>query len=235
MRGHTITHYTLTSAKLKEDLTLALVTDLHNGPYDDVLDVLRQTDAILMCGDLVNRHKEEHEQAAAFLRDAPRCAPTFFAIGNHELKYVHGEAFLHQVQKSDVMLLDNAWTAFRGLVIGGMSSDGGQRSPDAAVLSEMEKQPGFRLLMCHHPEYFVPFVRAHAIDLTVSGHAHGGQVALFGQGLLAPGQGLLPKWTHGFYENNRLLVSRGMTNSAGVPRIGVPCELVILHLNKERS
>ena len=65
------------------------------------------------------------------------------------------------------------------------------------------------------------------IDLVVSGHAHGGQWRFFGHGVFAPGQGILPKYTKGFYNGN-LLVSAGMTNTAPVPRLFNPTEIVIL-------
>ena len=87
--------------------------------------------------------------------------------------------------------------------------------------------------MCHHPEYYPRYVRQADIDLTVSGHAHGGQICLFGQGLYAPGQWLFPKYTAGFYDGQRLLVSRGLTNSTWVPRLWNPCELVLLQLLPE--
>lgn len=92
---------------------------------------------------------------------------------------------------------------------------------------------GFRILMCHHPEYYPEHIRRSSIDLTVSGHAHGGQVRLFGQGLYAPGQGILPKYTSGFYDSGRLLVSKGLSNLTWVPRLWDPCELVLLHLLPE--
>ncbi len=39
------------------------------------------------------------------------------------------------------------------------------------------------------------------VDLVLSGHAHGGQVRLlFIGGLVAPNQGILPKYTAGLYE-----------------------------------
>ena len=71
------------------------------------------------------------------------------------------------------------------------------------------------------------------IDLTLSGHAHGGQIRLFGQGLYAPGQGVFPRLTGGFYDGGRLLVSRGMTNTVRIPRIGNPCELVMIEISPQ--
>ena len=65
-----------------------------------------------------------------------------------------------------------------------------------------------------------------------AGHAHGGQVQCFGRGLYAPGQGFFPRLTDGFYYDNRLLVSRGATNSASAPRLFNPCEIIMLKIEK---
>ncbi|MDO5143779.1 MAG: metallophosphoesterase [bacterium] len=235
MRRHRITRYTVKTPAVSSPLLLALVTDLHNGGYQDVVDTLAGCDAILVCGDLVDRHKQTHETASAFLRDAPRLAPTFFSIGNHERRYEGREGFFRELDASGVTVLDNRAVRFGELSIGGLSSVPPPRDPDTRVMEELSAMPGFRLLMCHHPEYFARSISRYPIHLTVSGHAHGGQVALFGQGLFAPGQGFLPRYTHGLYEQSRLLVSRGMTNSAGVPRIGVPRELVLVRLENDRA
>ncbi len=138
-----------------------------------------------------------------------------------------------------MVLLDDDFVSFRGITLGGLSSvRRGKNEPSRAVqlaekeqfLRQMAEQPGYRLLLCHHPEYFAKTVRPWNLDLTLSGHAHGGQVRIGQQGIYSPGQGLLPKLTSGFYEDNRLFVSRGMTNSANAPRLCCPCELVIVRL-----
>ena len=234
MTRRLITHETVASGKIRQPLTLALVADLHNGPYADLLPTLRQADGILILGDLLNRHRDGFDRAAAFLKDAPACAPTFYALGNHERCSGDWEAFHPLVRKSRVTLLDNAFVSFGGIMLGGLSSPGYGR-PASSFLRKMAARPGFKLLMCHHPELYASAVAPYDIDLTVSGHAHGGQVRLMGRGLYAPGQGLFPKLTSGWYFDRRLLVSRGLTNSAGVPRLFNPCELILLHLEpKER-
>ena len=79
------------------------------------------------------------------------------------------------------------------------------------------------------------YVSGRNIDLTLCGHAHGGQIQFFGRGLYAPGQGLFPKLTHGLHDGGKMLISRGMTNGAKprVPRINNPCELIIQNLVNE--
>ena len=79
------------------------------------------------------------------------------------------------------------------------------------------------------------YVSGRDIDLTLCGHAHGGQIQILGHGLYAPGQGLFPKLTDGLYGEGKMLLSRGMTNGAKprIPRICNPCELIILTLEKK--
>lgn len=220
------------SPRVHKALTFALVCDLHDGAYASVMDALARADAILIVGDLVNRHTGGFQNALRFLQDAPDVAPVFYTLGNHERRLHGREAYWAEARQRRVTLLDNRFERFEGVVLGGLSS---ARTVDASFLADMARQDGFRLLMCHHPEYFERYIRQYPIDLTVSGHAHGGQVRLFGRGLYAPGQGIFPKLTSGFYEGGRLYVSRGMTNSAHAPRLNNPCELTLLRLTPEKE
>lgn len=112
------------------------------------------------------------------------------------------------VRQSRVTLLDDADCLFRGIRIGGLSSQM-EKKPNLAFLDRFERKDGFRLLMCHQPEIWRDYVRGRDIDFTVCGHAHGGQIQIRGQGLYAPGQGLFPKLTHGLHDGGRMMVSRG--------------------------
>lgn len=235
MNKHIVTRYTLRTPRVTRPVTLAIAADLHNGEYEDMLPALEEADAILVPGDLLNRHCLGWENALRFIQTMPAVCPVFYSLGNHERRYPDKERrqWLRKVRASNVTLLDNTTAVFGEIALGGLSSVDKHTEPNGRVLAELSAMPGFRLLMCHHPEYFKPYVAGFDIDLTVAGHAHGGQVQLFGHGLYAPGQGLFPHLTHGFYAGNRLLVSRGMTNSAELPRIGNPCELVLLTLEPE--
>lgn len=227
------TEYTFTTDRIEQALKLAVVSDLHSDRFDDVLDDFSRCDAVLVPGDLVDRHRRNNEQALRFLHVVPEIAPVFYAVGNHERKYRHREEYMRQVRESKVTLLDNDSIFFRGICIGGVSSAAGE--PDTGFLDRFEKEDAYRLLMCHHPEVYRDYITGREIDLTVCGHAHGGQIQLFGRGLYAPGQGVFPKLTHGLYDNGKMLISRGMTNGAKprVPRINNPCELIIINLERK--
>lgn len=114
---------------------------------------------------------------------------------------------------------------------GAEAGGGGAYGPwaRASFLRAFAAQPGYKVLLCHHPEYYEPLLRPLDIQLVLSGHAHGGQIRLGGQGLFAPGQGFFPRYTAGLYEG-RLLVSRGLRNNTCLPRVHNPLELVVLRL-----
>lgn len=102
--------------------------------------------------------------------------------------------------------------------------------PDLSWLSDFCSAPGFHVLLCHHPEYYT-YLRDRDIDLILSGHAHGGQWRVFNPfkrewvGVWSPGQGFLPRLTSGVVEN-RLVISRGLSNTTVIPRICNPTEIL---------
>ena len=229
------TEYTFRSGRIKRPLRLAVASDLHSDSFDDVLEEFSRCDAVLIPGDLVDRHRRNNENAYRFLDIVPEIVPVFYSVGNHERKFKRREAYMQKVAESRVVLLDNESTDFHGVRIGGLSS--AWEEPDLAFLDRFEKEDGYRLLLCHHPEVWRDYVDGREIDLTLCGHAHGGQMQFFGRGLYAPGQGVFPKLTHGLHGGGRMLISRGMTNSAKprFPRINNPCELIILNLETDHG
>ncbi len=100
-----------------------------------------------------------------------------------------------------------------------------QHKPVLDWLPSFACQPGYKILLSHHPEYY-PLIPP-AVDLILSGHAHGGQWRIFGHGVWSPGQGFWPRWTRGVYKG-RLVVSAGLNNTTWVPRIGNPTEVVYI-------
>ena len=228
-----VTNCFIRSEKIGTPVCLAVAADLHNSDPRDLLPLLQGVDAVLAVGDLVDRYHQRWDRAIPFLREASKCAPTYVSVGNHERRLTNPDAFWEEVGGTGAIVLNQTVARLNGDVVLGGFSSWYHQEVDASVVEELAELEGFRLLMCHHPEYYPKYVKGTGIDLTVSGHAHGGQVRLFGLGLYAPGQGILPKLTGGFYDDRRLLVSRGLSNPAHFPRLWNPCELVLLHLLPE--
>lgn len=111
--------------------------------------------------------------------------------------------------------------------------------PETAWVNQFKAEQGYKVLLCHHPEYWrlrEPQLCEKKIDLVLSGHAHGGQVRLFGRGVYAPGQGWMPKYTSGIFEGEygKMIISRGLANTASpVPRAFNPTELVYVEAGED--
>lgn len=244
------TVYTVTSEKIEKPLRLAVVADLHNKFQDNLPDLLRagKPDAILIPGDLTDADAIRRDDPSVyhFLELCASIAPTFYSTGNHENGcYRHGNLFARpnktplppdfaqKVAQTGAVLLQNESAEFSGLWICGLDSgvDGKTNRPDAAALEKFDALPGFRVLLCHHPEYYVPYIGKTTIDLTVCGHAHGGHWRFFGRGVYAPEQGLFPKYTSGILDG-RCVISRGLGDHTWIPRINNRRELVFIDLKK---
>ena len=93
----------------------------------------------------------------------------------------------------------------------------------------------FTILLSHRPE-IIDLYSESKVDLVFTGHAHGGQIRLpFTDGLFAPNQGLLPRYTSGKFKkgNTEMIVSRGLGNSLFPFRIFNRPELIVATLNKD--
>ena len=225
-----ISNYTVT-AGLKRPVRLVLASDLHNRPFRHIIDVISADtpDIIIIAGDLVDRTKPSAAQvnAVAFLEELCGIAPVYFSFGNHE-KMINAPAVFNS---SNAVILNDTAIKYRDINIGGLASAHGKKNnmPDLNFLEAFEKLDGFKILICHHPEYYPLYIRQKNIDLTLSGHVHGGQIRLFGKGIYAPAQGLFPKLTAGSYEN-RLFISRGLSNPVPVPRLWNDTELCYIKI-----
>lgn len=245
-----ITRYSIVSPNAPKSIKIAVAADLHNNKFDRAIEALRaqSPDLILIPGDLMDDEelREPTSRGYEFLRLCVALAPTFYSVGNHEIACYHkgnpwrkptprpidGES-RQRIAQTGAVLLDQHCAEWNGFTLCGLTSgiNKEKNEPDAAVLSRFAAMEGYRILLCHHPEYFRPYVSATDIDLTVSGHAHGGQWRVFGQGIYSPGQGLFPRDTAGVIDQ-RCVISRGIGTHTWIPRIFNAPELVIIDLKQ---
>ncbi|MBQ8311475.1 MAG: VanZ family protein [Clostridia bacterium] len=241
------THYFLSNHRAPK-LKIAVAADLHGSDPQKPLDLIKNAnpDLILIPGDLMDDADLRAPEASGytFLQKCATIAPTYYSLGNHEIACYHrGNPWRHPVPlpltdeirarivQTGAHLLENESILREdGLRICALTSgiNGKENKPDADTLAAFAGASGFRILLCHHPEYFVPYIRPTDIELTVCGHAHGGQWRIFGKGVYAPGQGLFPKYTSGVLDG-RCVISRGLSNHAFVPRIFNAPELVMIY------
>ena len=238
-----LTRYAAKSDRLVRSVRIASVADLHNGRYTRVLALLEEAapDIVAIPGDLVD-DPAHRDRGIAFLTECARRYPTFMSLGNHETKS-DLPTLLPLLAKSGAELLDDRVIQYGGMAIGGLSSGwrhGVQQSrtkttppPAQSVIDALASRPEYRILLCHHPEYYPRYLAATPIELILAGHAHGGQWCFFGQGIFAPGQGLFPRYSAGFYDG-RMALSRGLcATHRYIPRLFNPREIVVVEIEKQ--
>ncbi len=231
---------------------IAQISDLHNAEFDrkneKLLSVLRQTepDIIVLTGDLVDSRRTELSVALSFAREAVKIAPCYYVTGNHESRIGQLPVLLEGLRQAGITVLRNesVLVEHKGdsfLLLGVddpsfrtdyLLGDSGAVLADA--LNALAKDDtAYTVLLSHRPEY-LQLYRQYAIDLVLSGHAHGGQFRIPGiGGIIAPGQGLFPGYDGGIYsvDNTTMVVSRGVGNSIIPFRINNRPEVVVVELN----
>ncbi|MCD8365421.1 MAG: metallophosphoesterase [Clostridiales bacterium] len=213
--------------------------------------IIRFLDGSLLSGQ-DERKKWDERNGCRFIKEAGEIAPIVVGVGNHEWYYLPEDYAL--AKPGRVILLDNqdCELMIKGQVlrIGALSTRYDLKWLSAFSVAEPVRQGVNRvsdtsdavipkLLICHHPDYYIRYVKdtpLDTFDLVVAGHTHGGQWRLFSEGgkkrgipVFAPGQGLFPKYAYGRY--GKMIVSSGVSNTTGIPRFGNPCEAVILQMD----
>ena len=248
--------YTISSRKLPDAFDgyrIAQVSDLHNAEFGDrnqrLLEMLREAepDMIAITGDLIDSRKTNIAVALAFAEEAVKFAPCYYVSGNHEARVSEYQDLKTGLEAAGVTVLDDAQVKIEvsgeSITVIGVndpSFHADYLASDATVmdrkLSELSSEDaGFTILLSHRPELFDTYV-AHNIDLVLTGHAHGGQLRLpLIGGLIAPNQGLFPKYDDGLYSkgNKNMIVSRGLGNSIIPFRFNNRPEVVLIELKSQ--
>ncbi len=233
---------------------VALLSDLHNAEFGEKNEKLLRLlsdcspDLIALTGDLVDSSRTDIGIALDFAREAASLAPTYYVTGNHEAVIEDFDQLMTGLDNAGVHVLrDQSVRLEKGtdsLMLIGLDDPYFQLQGDlfgeAAAMARTKLKgligdaDTFTLLLSHRPELFETYVEC-GIDLALCGHAHGGQfrLPLIG-GLIAPNQGLFPKYDAGLFTagNTHMVVSRGLGNSIIPLRINDRPEIVVVTLRK---
>ena len=225
---------------------IGMMSDIHSSVFMNKEDMdgyvsamnALNTDLIVVTGDFVNSQTEEVYQFSEAFANLKSPNGVYGCLGNHDYFAKDVELVAKKVDECGVKLLRNDAikiekdNSFINLI--GVDDIGRNVKPDEymtrALSSVKNEQP--KILLCHKPYYFSNAENL-GIDLTLSGHTHGGQI-VFGKvdGTPISFAAFFSKYVAGLYSlgKSQLYVNKGI-GSVGIPiRINCPPELTVITL-----
>jgi predicted MPP superfamily phosphohydrolase len=227
-------------------------------PLIDLIEA-QQPDIIALTGDILD-DRQPDTGTILLLEGIRHIAPVYYVSGNHEYWSGRCGGMCALLESYGVTVLDNRWEELvvNGVTLrlGGVDdpmmfeytddpqylsiSDGSENERDNTRALLKSRFSGlddgaFNVLLAHRAE-LIDLYLEHNFDLILSGHTHGGQLRIppVINGLFAPDQGFFPRYGGGRYDfdgGQTLIVSRGLSFHAYVPRVFNPPEVVVADIS----
>ncbi|MEM6959233.1 MAG: metallophosphoesterase, partial [Myxococcota bacterium] len=217
-----------------DGFTLVQLSDIHVGAFVAESQLRAAVDRagaaggdlIVLTGDLLDHEARYAPRLGRLVRDLTPYARHGVAaiLGNHD-HYAGPEDVAEAVRGGGGrMLVNDGFSVEPGLAILGVDDlwARGNAGPDIDAALQAVDPTHARVLLCHQPAYFHD--HAGVAGLQLSGHTHGGQIALG----INPASLVLPHgYVRGRYEKNgaELYVNRGFGTAGPPARLGSPPEI----------
>lgn len=254
-----VTEYDVGIDGLTSPARVVVISDLHSREYGEdnsallALIAAQHPDAVFAVGDMINRSADEEDilQFLELLVKLQEIAPVYYSPGNHESDYMtdRDSGLLGRVSATGVTVLLDEYveTQLGGntVRIGGTmghyyryewSEEQKNDPPDYAMQEEIGSTDVPSIVLMHMPENMIADSarKNWNADLYISGHTHGGVVRLpLIGGLVAPTQGLFPKYDQGFFTVDgrlKLIITSGLAGYGPIPRIFNRPEICVINL-----
>ncbi len=224
-----------------EGYRIAQLSDLHCGPFTPPERVRRWVaranalgaDLIAVTGDLITSGEDYVDAVAAELGALRAPDGVLACMGNHDY-FTDGEALVRALERAGLTVLRNQGVAVeRGgaslYVAGADDTWTGRDDVPRAVEGAPRGVP--ILLLAHDPNLF-PQAAERGVALTLSGHTHGGQLAVPWLSRKLTLARIITRFPAGLYRLGRsaLYVSRGAGTTGPPVRLGARAELTLLTL-----
>ena len=212
------------SEKLTRPIKISQITDFHSNKKVNLIKLGEsikkyEPDIIVLTGDIIDSKTSDLSTALSLIDVLVTLdRPLYFVEGNHEELNPKRSEFLSGLRERGVDILDNESrlvsinnerVRILGLPFLAGSKDF-QKTLDKASPNILD------ILLSHSPNRPIKYLDER-IDFVLSGHTHGGQVRLPIVGaLLAPGQGIFPKYDKGLIRLDSgplIYIDSGLGNS----------------------
>jgi len=225
-------------------LTICQLTDIHLDVFfkpEDFEGVVYMVeglkpDLVFLTGDYVT---SQPKLARPCVEVLSRLKPEFGmygCLGNHEIYAGTEEIFTKEFAKKGVKILRNESVelGIKGekLTLMGIDFIRFMDGTIKRLMKEKSLKQNPVILLAHHPNAFAEAALS-GVDLTLSGHTHGGQIALkIGSITLALAR-LITPYLSGLFkkgEDSHLYVSRGIGTTGPPIRLNAPPEITVVEL-----
>lgn len=229
-----------------KDINVVHLSDLHGKEFGKNNEKLKRLilkekpHLVVATGDMIDSSLKNMEGVIDFLSDLSKCVKVVYISGNNEQRCKKAEYIFESLKSKGVIVLRNeiitlSLSRVKVNILGMFEKpkgdlhssikkiNGSYAYEDSRKLfKRLENLEGLKIILSHYPELFEVEYSKYDFHIMFSGHAHGGQfrIPIVKRGLIAPGQGIFPRYTEGMHGNkNKLIISRGLGNSTKITRL----------------
>jgi len=241
--------------KVFEGFRIAQLSDVHIGPFTTA-DYIRhcvtitnglKPDLVVLTGDYISWDPQAEGEAVRAMAGLRAPHGVFGCLGNHEQEGEIEESITRLFAAQGIRILRQARAAIRlsseTLNLIGIDEPRGEDEEwERDVYRRLQQVKGLvmpgtvNILLLHYPAVFDYVTELGiAIDLTLAGHTHGGQLSLdFVQRGLNLGR-MVTHYVSGWYEKGgrQLYVNRGIGTTGFPIRLGARPEISVFELTRE--
>jgi len=237
------TEYELTYKELPDPFDgfrIVVLSDVHAAVFGDSNEQLiakveeARPDIIAVTGDLIDGYEKlsvevQLEIAETLIAGLTPMAPVYFITGNHDWDSGAIRPLLEMLERRGVHILRNKYVLLESggetIVLAGIDDPNGPADmikPHELVKKIGDAEGDGFIVVLEHRNNHLPLYNVLNVDLVLSGHAHGGIIRLpFTDGLIGQQRDWFPTYTNGSYTIGvtNMVVSRGLGNHTGIPRV----------------
>jgi predicted MPP superfamily phosphohydrolase len=225
-----------------ESFRIVQLSDVHHGPFSDRSQIERavetanrlKPDIIALTGDYISKERHYAAPCAEMLGKLEAKYGVFAVLGNHD-HWVDAPLITDLFRAEGITVLLNEGMRFElngsAFWLAGVD-DTMVGLEDIPLALAGSREDEMKLLLAHNPIVLRRAARV-GVDLVLSGHTHGGQVALRSEPnpLGGPRRRFLKGL--GRYGNTQIYVNRGLGTVVLPIRYGCPPEVSLLELRRE--
>ena len=224
-----------------ESFRIVQLSDIHHGPFSDRTQIERavetanrlKPDIIALTGDYISKERHYAAPCAEMLGRLRARFGVYAVLGNHD-HWVDAALVTDLFRAEGITMLVNEGMRFElngsAFWLAGVD-DTMVGLEDISLALAGSRENEMKLLLAHNPIVLRRAARAD-VDLVLSGHTHGGQVALRSEQSASGGPRRRFLKGLGRLENTQIYVNRGLGTVVLPIRYGCPPEISLLELRQ---